>query len=89
MASGLAQPALRKMANSSLFLDQKDPLNKKILIDAVQYAKYFPLCGNWQEVETVITAGLERVWEGNETPEAAMEKLRPILLSHPPLVVPK
>lgn len=89
MASGLAQPALRKMANSELFLDQKDPLNKKILIDAVQYVKYFPLCGNWQEVENLITAGLERVWEGNEIPEAAMEKLKSILRDHPPLVVPK
>jgi multiple sugar transport system substrate-binding protein len=89
MASGLAQPALRKMASSDLFLDRKDPLNKKILIDAVQYVKYFPLCGNWQEVENLITTGLEKVWEGDETPEQAMEKLRLILRNHPPLVVPK
>ncbi len=89
LATGLAQPALRKMAYSDLFLDRNDPLNKKILIDAVEHVKYFPLCGNWQEVETLITAGLENVWEGKETPEAAMDKLRPLLLKHPPLTVPK
>ncbi len=89
LASGLAQPALRKMAYSDLFLDRKDPMNKKILIDAVEYVKYFPLCGNWQEVENLITDGLEKVWEGTDTPEGAMAKLRPLLLAHPPLVVPK
>jgi len=89
LASGLAQPALRKMAYSDLFLDQKDPLNKKILIDAVEYVRYFPLCGNWQEVETLIVGGLEKAWEGKETPEAALEKLKPILRDHPPLAVSK
>lgn len=85
MTSGLAQPALRTMAYSPVFLDQKDPRNKKILVDATQYVKYMPLCSNWREVETLITAGLENVWEGKETVEVAMEKLRPILSSHPPL----
>ena len=89
MASGLAQPALKKMANSPLFLDQKDPLNKKILIDAVQYVKYLPLCRNWPEVENLIAAGLENVWEGKESPEEAMKKLGPILEKHPPLTLPK
>jgi multiple sugar transport system substrate-binding protein len=88
LASGLAQPALRKMANSALFLDQKSPLNKKILIDAVQYVKFAPLCSNWKEVEDIILNGLENVWNGKESPEEAMKKLRPILLDHPPLVVP-
>lgn len=89
LASGLSQPALRKMAYSNLFLDGKDPSNKKILVDAVEHVKYFPLCGNWQEVENLITDGLAKVWEGTESPQTAMSKLRLLLLDHPPRVIPK
>jgi ABC-type glycerol-3-phosphate transport system substrate-binding protein len=84
-ATGLAQPALMAVANSNLFLDNQDPHNKKMLLEAVKYVKYSPMCKNWFEtVNSVIGPELDRVWNGNETPAEAMQKLQPQLDKNPP-----
>ena len=84
-ATGLAQPALMAAANSTLFLDNQDPHNKKMLLDAVKYVKYSPMCKNWHEtVDSIIGPELDRVWNGSETAAEAMQKLKTQLDKNPP-----
>lgn len=84
-ATGLAQPAIMSAANSPLFLDGKDPQNKKMLFEAMKYVKYNPMCKNWTEVhDSIIGPELDKVWSGTETAAEAMEKLRPQLEKNPP-----
>ncbi len=86
-ATGLAQPAIMAAANSSLFLDGKDPQNKKMVLEAMKYVKYNPICKNWFEVhDSIIGPELEKVWNGTETAEQAMENLKPLLEKNPPQV---
>lgn len=84
-ATGLAQPALMADVNSPMFLDGKDPQNKKMVIDAMKYVKYNPMCKNWTEVhDSIIGPELDKVWSGTETAAEAMEHLRPLLEKNPP-----
>jgi ABC-type glycerol-3-phosphate transport system substrate-binding protein len=84
--TGLAQPAIMSAANSPLFLDGKDPQNKKMLFDAMNYVKYNPMCKNWTEVhDSIIGPELDKVWNGDKTAAEAMAKLKPILEKMPPL----
>ena len=48
--TGLAQPALKKLAASELFLDGKDPKNKKMLIYAAENALCSPAWKPYQEM---------------------------------------
>ncbi len=84
-ATGLAQPSLMAAANSPLFLDNQDPHNKKMLLEAVKYVKYSPMCKNWHEtVDGIIGPELDRVWNGSETADEAMQKLKTQLDKNPP-----
>ncbi|HET9870737.1 MAG TPA: sugar ABC transporter substrate-binding protein [bacterium] len=84
-STGLAQPAIMDVANSPLFLDGKVPLNKRMVLDAMKYVKYNPMCKNWFEVhDSIIGPELDRVWNGTESPKEAMDKLRPELAQNPP-----
>jgi multiple sugar transport system substrate-binding protein len=84
--TGLVQPALKKVAESADFLDGKDPLNKKMLLKAVDYSIDVPLATNWKEVQNGnIYTELDKVWIGNETAEEAIAKLKVELLKHPPV----
>jgi len=84
-ATGLAQPALMADVNSPTFLDGKDPQNKKVVIEAMKYVKYFPICKNWFEVhDSIIGPELDKVWSGTETATEAMEHLKPLLEKNPP-----
>ena len=84
-ATGLAQPAIMSVANSSVFLDGKDPQNKKMLLEAMKYVKYNPMCKNWFEVhDSIIVPALDKVWNGDEAPADAMARLKPLLEKNPP-----
>ncbi|HVM33304.1 MAG TPA: sugar ABC transporter substrate-binding protein [bacterium] len=84
-ATGLAQPAIMSVSNSPTFLDGQDPQNKKMVLDAMKYVKYNPMCKNWFEVhDSVIGPELDRVWNGTETAKEAMEKLKPLLAQNVP-----
>ena len=86
-ATGLAQPAIMSVSNSPVFLDGKDPKNKKVVLEAMKYVKYRPMCKNWLEVhDSIIGPELEKVWNGTETVEQAMENLKPLLEKNPPQV---
>lgn len=84
--TGLVQPSLKAVAQSPDFLDGQDPKNKKMLLKAVDYSIDVPLAKNWKEVQNgVIYSELDKVWIGNETPEAAIANLKVELLKHPPI----
>lgn len=86
-ATGLAQPAIMSVSNSPVFLDGQDPKNKKVVLEALKYVKYNPMCKNWLEVhDSIIGPELEKVWNGTETAEQAMENLKPLLEKNPPQV---
>jgi hypothetical protein len=47
--------------------------------------KYPPMCKNWDEVtHSIIGPELDKVWNGTETAEEAMEKLKPMLEKNEP-----
>jgi ABC-type glycerol-3-phosphate transport system substrate-binding protein len=78
--TGLLMPAIMNVANSPAFLNDQEPHNKKILLDAVQYSVYDPFCANWNEVRYgIVGPELDRIWNNTETPEQALAKLRPVL----------
>jgi ABC-type glycerol-3-phosphate transport system substrate-binding protein len=83
-ATGLAQPALRKMAESPLFLDGKDPANKKLLIAAVPHGKYSALCANWWEAFYFIVQALDPIWKENRDMDDVLEKIQKHLETIPP-----
>ncbi len=82
---GLTLPANMGIANSDAFLDDKDPRNKRVVLTAMKRGKYAPLCRNWFDIQTRITLELMPAWEGKETLEAALDRLRPILEANPPV----
>jgi ABC-type glycerol-3-phosphate transport system substrate-binding protein len=82
--AGLAQPALMKIAESPLFLDGKDPQNKKMLLEAMKYGKCVCLSKNWLQVRGIIETGLQEAWEGKVSIEEAIERLKPLLEKNPP-----
>jgi multiple sugar transport system substrate-binding protein len=82
--TGHAQPANMKISNSPVFLDQRDPLNKKMLLDAMKRGKFHPLCRNWAEVERLIEMEFSDVWKNETTIDEAMERLKTFLEKNPP-----
>ncbi len=86
-STGLAQPAIMSVANSPTFLNGQDPQNKKMILDAMKYVKYNPMCKNWFEVhDSIMGPELDRVWNGTETAKEAMEKLKTELDQNPPQI---
>ncbi len=84
-ATGLAQPALVRMADSPIFLDGQPPAGKRLLLEAVKSIRYTPLCRNWIGTHGMIVRQLEQVFNGTQTAEEAMEYLRARLQANPPL----
>lgn len=85
--TGLAQPALMRVASSVQFLDGQDPKNKKMLLEAVQYTKYLPMAKNTAEVlNSIINPVLDKVWNGSWTAAQAAKELKPALEKNPPLL---
>ena len=85
-AGGLIQPAYQRIADSPVFLDGKDPQNKRVLLSAVTHGHYAPLCRNWLQTKKLIDEELNEVWRGTRTPEDAMKRLKPLLEKYPPLI---
>jgi multiple sugar transport system substrate-binding protein len=86
-ALGLAQPALRSVAESPDFLDGQKPLNKKLLLKAVDYGVCAPRAVNWRELqESVIMPISDRVWSGKITAAQAVSQMAESLKNKPLLL---
>jgi ABC-type glycerol-3-phosphate transport system substrate-binding protein len=82
--TGLVQPALIEAAQSPAFLDGQSPKNKNFLLRVVKYAIDDPLATNWLEVKRgIILPELDKVWNGEEAPERAVDNLWRELIKHP------
>ncbi len=74
--TGLAQPAMIKIAESEAFLDGKAPSRKKIVLDGVEYAKFMPLLSNWEEINvSMIAPAFDKIWNGKAKAEEIMKPL--------------
>ena len=89
-ASGLAQPALAKLADSSLWIDGKTPKNRKLTIDEVPYVHMDVISPDWNEITSIINPKLQLVWAGSETAQQAIgqfagpAQVKLDQLNHPP-----
>jgi len=86
-STGLAQPAIMSVANSPLFLDDQKPRNKRMLIDAMRYVKYPPMCKNAAEIANgIVVPQLDRVWSNTADAKQAAAALKPLLERNPPII---
>ncbi len=84
---GLSQPSLMSVAASNVFLDGKKPLNKKMLLKAVQYGVYEPMATNWKEIrDGFITPTFDPIWSGKITGAEAVSLLADKLKTKPLIV---
>jgi ABC-type glycerol-3-phosphate transport system substrate-binding protein len=82
--TGLTQPALKSVADSPAFLDGQKPLNKKMLLSAVQYSVYPPLAKNWMEIyQGIATPAFEATWSGKLTAAEAIAQIASNLKDKP------
>ena len=88
--SGLAQPAIARLANSSLWLDGKRPKNRKLTIEEVPYVHFAVISPKWSEVSALVAPKLQLVWNGTLTAKQAVGQFLPPAqakldeLNHPP-----
>ncbi|HEY3267937.1 MAG TPA: extracellular solute-binding protein [Armatimonadota bacterium] len=75
--TGLAQPAIRRLAESSAWLDGQKPTNKVITCRGVPYIQFNPFTPVWDEVMTKINPELDLVWEGKQSAAQAVRKTLP------------
>ncbi len=76
---GLAQPALRTVAESDAWaLNDSPPANKKMLNEAVKYIVFDPFHPRWREIEAkFITPEFDLLKSGKKTAEEAIQKIAP------------
>jgi ABC-type glycerol-3-phosphate transport system substrate-binding protein len=83
-AAGLMQPALMSVAASPAFLDGQKPMNRKMLLKAVDYSVYQPMSPQWVEVYRGLVFPVEdEVWMGKLTAQEALDKLEKDLKNKP------
>ena len=75
--TGLAQPALARLADSSVWLDGNRPKNRKLTIEEVPYVHFEVMNANWKEITALVNPKLELVWNGTLTPEQAVQAFLP------------
>lgn len=92
--SGLAQPAIARLANSSLWLDGQRPKNRKLTIEEVPYGHSDIMYPEWSQVEALIDPKLQLVWNHSETAQQAVDQFygpaqaKLDQLNHPPYQPP-
>ncbi len=88
--SGLAQPAIARLANSPLWLDNARPQNRKLTIEEVPYGHFDVASPGWPEVAAIVNPKLQLVWNGTLTAQQAVDEFEAPAqakldsLNHPP-----
>ena len=70
-------PSLQSVANSPAFMTDQPPANKQAILTEAGASDvggfgYFP---EWGELDSIIGAGLDRIWAGEATADAALPEL--------------
>ena len=71
--SGLAQPGIARLANSTLWLDGKRPINRKLTTEEVPYVQMEIVSPNWDQVYALINPKLQLVWSDTITAQQAVD----------------
>jgi multiple sugar transport system substrate-binding protein len=75
-SQGGLQPAIIKLANSKLFLDDERHKNKKIMLTAVKNIVFSPLMPEWEMMNVhYISPRLDNIWNGKESVEKVMKDI--------------
>jgi multiple sugar transport system substrate-binding protein len=61
-ATGLTQPAIKRLAKSPVFLDGQAPKSKGFLVNAVKYGHFQPMDPNINEWKAMVDSAMDRVW---------------------------
>jgi len=76
--TGLAQPAMKNIAKSKYFLDDKPPKHKDIVLDGVKYAHFMPLMSNWEEINvSMLAPEFDKIWSGKSSAKTILKKVVP------------
>ena len=75
-ATGMIQPAIKKLAESDVFLKSPGPAHKSILLEMPENAHYQPFLSNWEEIYYgTLTPALDPVWLGTQKMEVVLPKV--------------
>ena len=73
-SSGSFVPALRKIAESAVFLQgEKLPGNSQVWLDAQTYLKHFPAVPHWMEIESIYNNNIANAFYGKIVLEEAVQ----------------
>jgi len=76
--TGLAQPAMIKIAESEYFLDNKPPKHKDIVLKGVKYVVFAPLMSEWEEINvSSIAPAFDKIWSGKEKAAKILKEIVP------------
>jgi multiple sugar transport system substrate-binding protein len=74
---GFAVPILQAVAESPTYLEQKSaPINHKVFLDALEYAKPKPTFRGYEEWSTVVGDALTTVWTGDAAIGDALDSIK-------------
>jgi len=73
--TGLAQPSIASLSNSTLWLDGQRPMNRKLTIEEVPYVHFTVISPKWVEVKAIIDPKLQLVWSGTLSAKQAVQQL--------------
>ncbi|MBZ0288741.1 MAG: extracellular solute-binding protein, partial [Anaerolineae bacterium] len=75
---GFAIPVLQSVAESPSYLEQKSaPINHKVFLDALEYARPKPTFRGYEEWASVVGDGLYNVWIGDVSISDALADIVP------------
>jgi multiple sugar transport system substrate-binding protein len=75
---GFAIPVLQSVANSPVYLEQKSaPIDHKVFLDALQYARVKPSFKGYDEWNTAIGDGLVSAWNGEKPIDTVLDEVVP------------
>jgi multiple sugar transport system substrate-binding protein len=76
--TGLAQPAMKAIAESKAFLDGQAPKHKDIVLKAVDYITFVPLIPEWEQINvSLIAPAFDKIWTNKEKAGPVIKKLVP------------
>jgi len=74
-------PASRSVANSEAFLGITPPVNNRVYLDELKYARLLPRTIKWGEIANALKQGFSRAWQGEEPFKEACQKVTPVVNS--------
>ncbi len=74
---GFAIPVLKSVAESPSYLNPSAPIDQKVFLDALAYARTKPAFKGYDEWSTVVGDGLGPAWTGEKTIDEALDEIVP------------